>query len=174
MATDNFKSNLITWAKYFGVSSTVCCGLMHSGKSHILKYDNRLRSPEDGFQIRNDKIIKGWKAIHHHRTDQNPHQRWSDLQRKSAVHHPSDWGCDPFLSRASGGCSIRRNLYTFCWFRILPRFWAWFEPDLTRVCRIIWSSRLKSAVARVAADVLLRTAEPTVSQFFTRNQCYYP
>ena len=66
---------------YFGVSSTVCDELMHSGKSHVLKYDNRLRSPEDGFQIWNDKIIIGWKAIHHHQADQNPHQRWSLPQR---------------------------------------------------------------------------------------------
>ena len=43
----------------FGVSSTVCDELMLSGKPPALIFDNRLRSLEDGFQIRNDKIVMG-------------------------------------------------------------------------------------------------------------------
>ena len=124
-----FNSNLTTWGKYFGVSHTVCCGLMHSGKSHVLKYDNRLRSPEDGFQIRNNKIIIGRKAIHHHWTDQNPHQRWSLPQRKPALHHPSDRGRDPVFSRASGSAALD----AICTHSVGIGFYHKFEPDLSRV-----------------------------------------
>ena len=84
----------------------VCDELMLSGKSHVLKYDNRLRSPEDGFQLWNDKIIIGWKAIHHHRADPNPYKKWSCPQRKPALHHPSDRGRDPLFSRASGASEL--------------------------------------------------------------------
>ena len=44
---------------YFGVSSMVCDELMLSGKPSVLKFDNRLRSHEDGFQFLNDKIVVG-------------------------------------------------------------------------------------------------------------------
>ena len=44
---------------YFGVSSTVYDELMLSGKPSVLKFDNRLRSHEDGFQLLNDKIVVG-------------------------------------------------------------------------------------------------------------------
>ena len=101
-----FNSNLTTWGKYFGVSSTVCCGLMHSGKPCPLRICKGLRSPEYHFQTKIDKTIVKWKAIHHHRADQNPHQRWSDLQRKPALHHPSDRGRDPLFSRASGASTL--------------------------------------------------------------------
>ena len=43
----------------FGVSSTVYDELMLSGKPSVLKFDNRLRSPEDEFQLLNDKIVVG-------------------------------------------------------------------------------------------------------------------
>ena len=152
------------------MSSTVCCGLMDSGKPPILKTDNRLCSPEVGFQMKNDKIIVGGKAIHPHRADQNPHQRWSLLQRKPALHHPPDRGRDQLFSRASGAAALD----AVCTHSAELGFCHEFESDLSIVCHFIYSSRLKSAVARVAADVLLRTAEPTGSQFFTRNQCYYP
>ena len=101
-ATDNFNSNLTTWRKDFWVSSTVCYGLMHSNKPCPLIICKGRRTPEKIFLKWNDKIIIGWKAIHHHRTDQNPHQRWSDLQWKPALHHPSDRGRDQLFSRASG------------------------------------------------------------------------
>ena len=45
--------------KYFRVSSTVYDELMPSGKPPVLKFGNRLRSPEYGFQIQNDKIVMG-------------------------------------------------------------------------------------------------------------------
>ena len=43
----------------FGVSSTIYDELMLSGKPPVLKFGNRLRSPEDRFQIQNDKIVMG-------------------------------------------------------------------------------------------------------------------
>ena len=46
------------------------------------------------------------KAIHPHRADQNPHQRWSLLQRKPELHHPSDRGRDQLFSRASGAAAL--------------------------------------------------------------------
>ena len=45
--------------KYFRVSSTVYDELMLSDKPSVLKFDNRLRSHEDGFQLLNDKIVVG-------------------------------------------------------------------------------------------------------------------
>ena len=110
-----FKSNLTTWGNYFGMSSTVCCWIIYSGKPCHLIICKGHHTPEKIFLRWIDKVIVGWKAIHHHRADQNPHQRWSDLQRKPAVHHPSDWGCDPFFITSVRGCGIRRNSYnTFC------------------------------------------------------------
>ena len=49
---------------------------------------------------------RGGKAIHPHRADQNPHQRWSLLQRKPALHHPSDRGRDQLFSQASGAAAL--------------------------------------------------------------------
>ena len=100
-ATAIFNSNLTTWRKYFGVSSTVYDELMRSGKPYPLIICKGRCTPEKYYLRWNDKIIAGGKAVHHHRTDQNPHQRWSCPERKPALHHPSDWGCDPFLPRAS-------------------------------------------------------------------------
>ena len=98
----DFQSKSDHMRKIFRSVLQVCCGLMHSGKPPVLKYDNRLCSSDYGFQIRNDTIIVGWKAIHHHRTNQNPHQRWSCPELKSALQHPSYRGCDQLFSRASG------------------------------------------------------------------------
>ena len=110
--------------------SRVYDGFICSSKSSVLKIYNRLCSPQDGFQTRNDKIIVGWKAIHHNRADQNPHQRWPDLQRKPALHHPSDRGRNQLFSRASGTAALdaiptHSAEFGFC---------LGFEHDLTRVC----------------------------------------
>ncbi len=43
----------------FGVSSTVYDELMLSDKPSVLKFDNRLLSPEDGFQLPKNKIVMG-------------------------------------------------------------------------------------------------------------------
>ena len=128
-----FNSNLTTWGKYFGVSSTVCCGLMHSGKPCPLRICKGLRSPEYHFQTKIDKTIVKWKAIHHHRADQNPHQRWSDLQWKPALHHLPDRGRDPLFSRASGASAldaIRTHSADF-------GFCLGFERGLTRVYQFL-------------------------------------
>ena len=124
-----FNSNLTTWGKYFEVSSTVCCGLMHSGKPCPLIICKGRRTPEKIFLRWNDKIIVGWKAIHHHRADQNPHQRGSCTERKSALHHPSDRGCDPLFSRASGAAALD----AICTHSDEMGFCHEFEPDLGRV-----------------------------------------
>ena len=63
------------------MSSTVCYELMPSSKPPVLKFGNRLRSPEKIFLRWNDKIIIEWHTIHHHRADQNPPQKWSLPQR---------------------------------------------------------------------------------------------
>ena len=148
----------------------VCCGNMYSGQPcHLI--NRKGRRTHEKISLRwNDKIIVGWKAIHHHRTDQNPYKKWSLPQRKPALHHPSDRGRDPLFSRASGAAALD----AICTHSAEFVFCLEFERDLSRVCQFLQASRLKSAVALVTADVLLRTAEPTVSQFFTRNQCYYP
>ena len=111
------------------MSSTVEDGFIGSNKPPVLKFDNRLRSPEYHFQMQIDMIIVGWKAIHHHRADQNPHQRWSLPQRKPALHHPSDRGCDQLLSRASGAAALD----VICTHSVEIGFYREFEPDLSRV-----------------------------------------
>ena len=118
---------------YFRASSTVYDELMLSDKPSVLKYDNRLCSSDYGFQIRNDTIIVGWKAIHHHRADQNPHQRWSCPERESALHHPSYRGRDPLFSRASGASSLD----AICTHSADIWFWLGFERGLTRVCQFL-------------------------------------
>ena len=75
----------------------------------------------------------GWKEIHHHRADQNPHQRWSDLQRKPALHHPSDRGCDQLFSRVSGAAALD----AICTHSAEIGFWLEFERDLTIVCQFL-------------------------------------
>ena len=95
-----FKSHRMR--KIFRSVLTFCYEIIRSGKHHPLKNSKCLRSLEYDFQTQFDKIIVKWKAIHHHRANQNPHQRWSDLQRKPALHHPSDRGCDQLFSQASG------------------------------------------------------------------------
>ena len=45
-ATAIFNSNLTTWGENFGVSSTVCCGLMYLGKSCPLIICKGRRTPE--------------------------------------------------------------------------------------------------------------------------------
>ena len=72
---------------------------------------------------------RGGKAIHPHRADQNPHQRWSLLQRKPALHHPSDRGRNQLFFTSVRSLDIRRNLYTFCWNGLFPEF----ERDLSKV-----------------------------------------
>ena len=125
-----FKSNLTTWGNYFGMSSTVCCWIIYSGKPCHLIICKGHHTPEKIFLRWIDKVIVGWKAIHHHRADHNPHQRWSYLQRESALHHPSDRGCDQLFSRASGAAALD-EIYThstefgFC---------HEFRHDLSRVC----------------------------------------
>ena len=138
----------------------------------VLSSDNLQRTSHSwiDFSAMEWQNCRKGKAIHHNRADQNPHQRWSDLQWKSALHHPSDRGRDQLFSRASGAAALD----AICTHSAEIGFCHEFEPDLSRVCHFLWSSRLKSAVALGTADVLLRTAEPTVSQFFTWNQCYYP
>ena len=42
---------------YFRASSTVYDELMLSDKPSVLKFDNRLLSPEDGFQLLKNKIV---------------------------------------------------------------------------------------------------------------------
>ena len=69
------------------------------------------------------------KAIHPHRADQNPHQRWSLLQRKPELHHPSDRGRDPVFSRASGSAALD----AICTHSVGIGFYHKFEPDLSRV-----------------------------------------
>ena len=44
---------------YFIASSTVYDELMLSDKPSVLKFDNRLLSPEDGFQLPKNKIVMG-------------------------------------------------------------------------------------------------------------------
>ena len=74
---------------------------------------------------------RGWKAIHYHRADKNPHQRWSDLQRKPALHHPSDRGRDPLFSRASGVAALD----AICTHPTDFGFFLGFERNLSRVCQ---------------------------------------
>ena len=94
-----FKSDHMR--KIFRSVLTFCYEIIRSGKHHPLKNSKCLRSLEYDFQTQFDKIIVKWKAVHNHRIDQNPHQRWSDIQRKPALHHPSDRGRDQLFSRAS-------------------------------------------------------------------------
>ena len=152
------------------MSSAVYDELMLSDKPCPLINCKGHRTSEKIFLRWNDKIIVRGKAIHHHWADQNSYERWSLPQRKPALHHPPDRGCDPLFSRASRASALD----AICTHSAELGFCHEFEPDLSIVCHFIYSSRLKSAVALVTADVLLRTAEPTVSQFFTRNQCYCP
>ena len=121
------------------MSSTVCCGIICTGKHYPLKICKRLRSPEYHFQTKIDKTIVKWKAIHHHRTDQNPHQRWSDLQRKPALHHPPDRGCDQLFSRASR----TSPLDAICTHSADFGFRLGFEPDLGRVCEFLMVKQVK-------------------------------
>ena len=72
---------------------------------------------------------RGGKAIHHHRADQNPHQRWSLLQRKPALHHPSDRGRDQLFSRASGAAALD----AICTHSAEMGFCPEFRHDLNRV-----------------------------------------
>ena len=129
--TGIFNSNLTTWGNYFGVSSTVCCGIICTGKHYPLKICKRLRSPEDEIQTLIDKIIIWGKAIHHHRADPNPYKKWSCPERKPALHHPSDRGCDPFLPRASGASALD----AICTHSVEIGFYHEFEPDLSKVCQ---------------------------------------
>ena len=76
---------------------------------------------------------RGGKAIHPHRADQNPHQRWSLLQRKPALHHPSDRGRDQLFSRASGAAALD----AICTHSADFGFRLGFEPDLGRVCEFL-------------------------------------
>ena len=99
-----FKSHRMK--KIFQSVLTFCYEIIRSGKHHPLKNSKCLRSLEYDFQTQFDKIIVKWKAIHHHRANQNPHQRWSYSERKSALHHPPDRGCDPLFSRASGTAAL--------------------------------------------------------------------
>ena len=99
-----FKSHRMR--KIFRSVLTFCYEIIRSGKHHPLKNSKCLRSLEYDFQTQFDKIIVKWKAIHHHRANQNPHQRWSDLQWKPALHHPPDRGRDPLFSRASGTAAL--------------------------------------------------------------------
>ena len=80
-----FKSNLTTWGNYFGMSSTVCCWIIYSGKPCHLIICKGHHTPEKIFLRWIDKVIVGWKAIHHHRADQNPHQRWSLSRTETCV-----------------------------------------------------------------------------------------
>ena len=70
------------------------------------------------------------KAIHHHRANQNPYERWSLPQRKPALHHPSDRGCDPLFSWTSGTAAVDAIRTHSAEFSFCLRF----EPDLRRVC----------------------------------------
>ena len=76
---------------------------------------------------------RGGKAIHHHRADQNPHQRWSLLQRKPALHHPSDRGRDQLFSRASGAAALD----AICTHSAEMGFCPEFRHDLNRVCQFL-------------------------------------
>ena len=109
----------------------------------------------------------GRKAIHHHRSDKNPHQSWSNLQRESALHHPPDRGRDPLFSRASGSTALA----VVCTHSAELGFYHEFEHDLSIVCNFIYSSRLKAGVCQCVTH---RTTEPTVWQFCSPKRCYFP
>ena len=126
-----FKSHRMR--KIFRSVLTFCYEIIRSGKHHPLKNSKCLRSLEYDFQTQFDKIIVKWKAIHHHRANQNPHQRWSYSERKSALHHPPDRGCDPLFSRASGTAALD----TIRTHSAEMGFWLEFEGDLTRVCQFL-------------------------------------
>ena len=81
-----FKSHRMR--KIFRSVLTFCYEIIRSVKHHPLKNSKCLRSLKYDFQTQLDKIIVGWKAIHHHRANPNPHQRGSCTERKSALHHP--------------------------------------------------------------------------------------
>ena len=137
-----------------------------------LAFDNLQRTSHSwkDFSAMEQRNCCGRKAIHHHRADKNPHKRRTNPQWKPALHHPPHSGRNWLFSRASGAVALD----AICTHSAELGFCLYFWHDLSIVCHFICSSRLKSAVARVAADVLLRTAEPTVSQFFTQNECYCP
>ena len=160
-----FKSHRMR--KIFRSVLTFCYEIIRSGKHHPLKNSKCLRSLEYDFQTQLDKIIVGWKAIHHHRANPNPHQRGSCTERKSALHHPSDRGCDPLLSRASGAAALDAICTHSAEFGFCPEF----EPDLSRVCQFFKASRLKAGVCQCVTH---RTAEPTVSQICSPKRCYCP
>ena len=75
----------------------------------------------------------GRKAIHHHRANQNPHQRWSCSERKPTLHHPSDRGRDQLFSRASGAAALD----AICTHSVEIGFYHEFEHDLSRVCEFL-------------------------------------
>ena len=58
-----FNSNLTTWGKYFGVSYTVCCVLMHSSKPCPLINCKGHRTSEKIFLRWNDKIVVNEKQF---------------------------------------------------------------------------------------------------------------
>ena len=109
----------------------------------------------------------GRKAIHHHRSDKNPHQSWSNLQRESALHHPPDRGRDPLFSRASRAAALD----AICTHSAKLGFCLYFWHDLSIVRHFIYSSRLKAGVCQCVTH---RTAEPTVSQICSPKRCYCP
>ena len=96
-----------------------------------LFYDNFQRTLHSWkvFSAMERQYCRGGKAIHHHRADQNPHQKWSDLQRKSALHHLSDRGRDQLFSRASR----TSPLDAICTHSAEIGFCHEFESDLGRV-----------------------------------------
>ena len=136
-----FNSNLTTWEKDFG-------GVLHSlWWIYLLRQALPLiickghRTPEKIFLRWNNEIVVE-KAIHHHRADQNPHQRWPNPQRESALHHPPDRGCDWLFSRASGAAALD----AVCTHSAELGFCHEFEPDLSGVCHFICSSWAEYAI----------------------------
>ena len=126
-----FKSHRMR--KIFRSVLTFCYEIIRSGKHHPLKNSKCLRSLEYDFQTQFDKIIVKWKAIHHHRANPNPHQRGSCTERKSALHHPSDRGCDQLFSWTSSAAAID----AICTHSADFGFRLGFEPDLGRVCEFL-------------------------------------
>ena len=60
-------------------------------------------------------------------------KKWSCPQRKPALHHPSDRGCDPLFSRASGAAALD----AICTHSAEFVFFLEFERDLSRVCQFL-------------------------------------
>ena len=104
--TTIFNSNLSKWGKYFGMCSTVCCGLMHSGKPFPLIICKGRRTPEKVFLRWIDKIdVEGKQFItieptRIHTKDgrtYNGNLRYTIHPIEDAIH---------FLSRAAGVAAL--------------------------------------------------------------------